>query len=182
MVLKQYDITVKGIVLDTMIMHYLLEPDLRHGMNYLSETYLGYSPISIETLIGKKGKGQLSMRDVALDKITDYAAEDADITLQLFDFLEPKITERELDSLCHELELPLIPVLADMEEEGVKIDVAFLNNYSVEIGKEIELLKTKIFELAGVVFNMDSPKQLGDVLFIKLAIPYTDKTTATRCR
>lgn len=179
LVLKQYDIAVKGIVLDTMIMHYLLEPDLRHGMNYLSETYLGYSPISIETLIGKKGKGQLSMRDVALDKITDYAAEDADVTLQLFDFLEPKITERELDSLCHELELPLIPVLADMEQEGVKIDVAFLNNYSVEIGKEIELLKTKIFELAGVVFNMDSPKQLGDVLFIKLAIPYTDKKTAT---
>ena len=179
LVLKQYDIAVKGIVLDTMIMHYLLEPDLRHGMNYLSETYLGYSPILIETLIGKKGKGQLSMRDVALDKITEYAAEDADVTLQLFDFLEPKITERELDSLCHELELPLIPVLADMEEEGVKIDVAFLNNYSVEIGKEIELLKTKIFELAGVVFNMDSPKQLGDVLFIKLAIPYTDKKTAT---
>ena len=117
LVLKQYDIAVKGIVLDTMIMHYLLEPDLRHGMNYLSETYLGYSPISIETLIGKKGKGQLSMRDVALDKITEYAAEDADVTLQLFDFLEPKITERELDSLCHELELPLIPVLADMEED-----------------------------------------------------------------
>lgn len=179
LVLKQYGIEVKGEIIDTMIMHYLLEPDLRHGMNYLAENYLGYSPVSIESLIGKKGKNQLSMRDVSLEKITAYAAEDADITLQLYDFLAPKIAEREVDKLCYELELPLIPVLADMEQEGVNIDVGFLQNYSVDIAKEIETLKTTIFTLAGVEFNMDSPKQLGDVLFIKLAIPYTDKKTAT---
>jgi DNA polymerase-1 len=179
LVLKQYGIEVKGEIIDTMIMHYLLEPDLRHGMNYLAENYLGYSPVSIESLIGKKGKNQLSMRDVSIEKITAYAAEDADITLQLYDFLAPKIAEREVDKLCYELELPLIPVLADMEQEGVNIDVGFLQNYSVDIAKEIETLKTTIFTLAGVEFNMDSPKQLGDVLFIKLAIPYTDKKTAT---
>lgn len=179
LMLMNYNIEVLGALHDTMLLHYLLEPDMRHNMNYLAETYLGYTPISIETLIGKKGKGQLSMKDIALDKITEYAAEDADITLQLHDYFMPKIIEREVLELHNTLEAPLIPVLAHMEREGVHIDTAFLKNYSNEMQEELVILQKDIFEMAGVQFNLDSPKQLGEVLFDKLKIPYTEKKTAT---
>lgn len=179
LMLMNYNIEVLGALHDTMLLHYLLEPDMRHNMNYLAETYLGYTPISIETLIGKKGKGQLSMKDIALDKITEYAAEDADITLQLHDYFMPKIIEREVLELHNTLEAPLIPVLAHMEREGVHIDTTFLKNYSNEMRDELSILQKDISEMAGVQFNLDSPKQLGEVLFDKLKIPYTEKKTAT---
>ena len=179
LMLMNYGIEVQGALYDTMLLHYLLEPDMRHNMNYLAETYLGYTPISIESLIGKKGKGQLSMKDIALEKITEYAAEDADITLQLYDYFMPKINEREVLELNNTLEAPLIPVLAHMEREGVNIDTAFLKQYSNEMQEELVVLQKDIFEMAGVQFNLDSPKQLGEVLFDKLKIPYTEKKTAT---
>jgi DNA polymerase-1 len=162
-----------------MLLHYLLEPDMRHGMNFMAETYLGYTPVSIESLIGKKGKGQLSMKDIELDKITEYAAEDADITWQLYNYFMPKIKEREVLELNDTLEAPLIPVLAHMEKEGVQIDTEFLKKYSDEMQLELNILEKDIYEIAGVQFNLDSPKQLGEVLFDKLKIPYTEKKTAT---
>lgn len=179
LILRKYDIEVQGALFDTMVAHYLLEPDLKHNMDYLSETYLGYTPIHIEELIGKKGPKQLSMRDVALDKIKDYAAEDADITFKLYEKFEPRVEKRELNSLFHDLEMPLTYVLADMENEGVNLDVAFLKAYSEETATEILHLRTEIFREAGVEFNTDSPKQLGEVLFEKLKIPYEGKKTKT---
>jgi DNA polymerase-1 len=135
--------------------------------------------VSIESLIGKKGKGQLSMKDIELDKITEYAAEDADITWQLYNYFMPKIKEREVLELNDTLEAPLIPVLAHMEKEGVQIDTEFLKKYSDEMQLELNILEKDIYEIAGVQFNLDSPKQLGEVLFDKLKIPYTEKKTAT---
>jgi DNA polymerase-1 len=179
LMLMNYNIEVKGALYDTMLLHYLLEPDMRHGMNFMAETYLGYTPVSIESLIGKKGKGQLSMKDIELDKITEYAAEDADITWQLYNYFMPKIKEREVLELNDTLEAPLIPVLAHMEKEGVQIDTEFLKKYSDEMQLELNILEKDIYEIAGVQFNLDSPKQLGEVLFDKLKIPYTEKKTAT---
>ena len=175
-ILKSYDIEVKAPLFDTMLAHYLSEPDLKHGMDYLSETYLGYTPVSIESLIGKKGKNQGNMRDVAMDEIKEYAAEDADITFQLKQVLAPLIDKRDVKSVLNDIEMPLMPVLARMEREGVKVDQQFLKKYSVELSEEILKIRDSIFEEAGMEFNVDSPKQLGEVLFDKLKLPGAEKT------
>lgn len=178
LVLKRYDVEVKAPLYDTMIAHYLVEPDMKHGMDYLSETYLGYTPVHIEELIGKKGKNQGSMRDVPINKIAEYAAEDADITFQLKHVLAPMVEKHEVTGVLKDIELPLIPVLADMEYEGVKIDVDYLNAYSKELEQDMLMYRSAIFEIAGLEFNLDSPRQMGDVLFGHLKLP-VDKKTAT---
>jgi DNA polymerase-1 len=178
--LSKYGIRIKGKLFDTMIAHYLINPDMRHSMDVLAETYLKYSPKSIETLIGKKGKGQLSMRDVPLEDIKEYAAEDADITFQLKEIFSPILDKAETKKLFEEIELPLIPVLAAMEMEGINLDEDFLKKMSVEMAKESSALEQKIYETAGERFNLASPKQLGDVLFDKLKIGGTkQKKTKT---
>ncbi|QQS29972.1 MAG: DNA polymerase I [Sphingobacteriales bacterium] len=179
LMLKWYGVEVKGVLHDTMIAHYLIEPDMRHNLTILSETYLHYSPVEIEELIGKKGKSQLSMRDVELEKITEYAAEDADLTLQLHHKFNPVVATSGFSSLYSDVEMPLVSVLADMEFEGVAIDVPFLKKYSGEVGEEIYQIKQEVFKTAGVEFNLDSPKQLGTILFDRMKIPYVGKKTAT---
>jgi DNA polymerase-1 len=176
--LKWYGVELKGIWFDTMIAHYLLEPELRHGMDYLAETYLKYSPVSIETLIGKGAK-QLSMRDVRVERVADYAAEDADVTLQLRNFFAPKLKEENLQELYETMEEPLIKVIVDMEYEGIRIDGDYLRDYSVELGKSIAALEQKIYEDAGMQFNIASPRQIGEVLFDKMKIPYKGAKTKT---
>ena len=169
-ILSHYCVQIKGKLFDTMIAHYLINPDMRHNMDVLSETYLKYSPKSIEDLIGKKGKGQKSMRDVVLEEIKEYAAEDADITFQLKQNFSPILDKAETKKLFDEIEIPLIPVLAAMELEGINLDVPFLKSMSVEMAKESAALEQKIYETAGEKFNLASPKQLGDILFDKLKI------------
>lgn len=169
-ILANYGVAVKGKLFDTMIAHYLINPDMRHNMDVLSETYLKYSPKSIETLIGKKGKNQKSMRDVALADIKEYAAEDADITLQLKEVFDPKLDSAGTKKLFEEIEIPLIQVLADMEREGIRLDVDYLKAMSKDMDVEIKALEQKIYETAGETFNLASPKQLGDILFEKLKI------------
>ena len=179
LMLKWYDIQVKGKYWDTMLMHYLLEPESRHNLNYLSETILKYAPQSIESLIGKKGKNQLTMRDVAVEKVKEYAAEDADITLQLKLALEQNLKD-ELEQLYWEVEAPLIDVLVEIEYNGVCIDVGFLNDYSAVLEQKINLIKKKIYAAAGLnTFNLDSPKQVGEVLFGVMGIPYRWRKTKT---
>jgi DNA polymerase I len=179
-ILTHYGITIKGKLFDTMIAHYLINPDMRHNMDVLSETYLKYSPKSIETLIGKKGKNQQSMRDVALEDIKEYATEDADITFQLKQNFSPILDKAETKKLFEEIEIPLIPVLAAMELEGINLDVPYLQSMSVEMAKESAELEQKIYETAGSTFNLASPKQLGDVLFDKMKIGGTkQKKTKT---
>lgn len=179
LVLMNQGIDVKGSMFDTMVAHYLLEPDMRHKMDILSETYLGYSPVPIENLIGKKGKNQMSMRDVDLETIKEYAAEDADITLQLKKLFAPALEDKGVVSLFEEVEMPLVKTLAMMEHTGVALDTDFLHNYSKELEKEISGEMNSIYDQAGVKFNIDSPKQLGEVLFIKLKIPYQGRKTKT---
>jgi DNA polymerase-1 len=179
LVFKRYNVNISLPVYDTMLAHYLIEPDLKHGMDYLSETYLGYTPVSIEELIGKKGKNQGNMRDVPLEKISDYAAEDADITLQLKHKLAPMLKQQEVESVLQDIEHPLIEVLADMEWEGVKIDEPFLRNYSKELETDLLKVRDEIHSLAGIDFNVDSPKQLGDVLYGHLKLPFEGKKTST---
>ena len=169
-ILAKYGITIKGKLFDTMIAHYLINPDMRHNMDVLSETYLKYTPKSIEDLIGKKGKNQQSMRDVALEEIKEYAAEDADVTLQLKEIFSPILDKAETKKLFEEIEIPLIPVLAAMEMEGINLDANFLKSMSIEMQKDIDLFEQKIYETAGEKFNLASPKQLGDILFDKLKI------------
>ncbi|WP_133532646.1 DNA polymerase I [Flavobacterium dankookense] len=169
-ILSNYGVQIKGKLFDTMIAHYLINPDMRHNMDVLSETYLKYSPKSIEDLIGKKGKNQKSMRDVALEEIKEYAAEDADVTYQLKQNFSPILDKAETKKLFDEIEIPLIPVLAAMELEGINLDVPFLKEMSVEMAKESSELEQKIYETAGEKFNLASPKQLGDVLFDKMKI------------
>ena len=152
---------------------------MRHGMDYLSGIYLNYEPVSITTLIGKKGKGQLNMRDVAIEKIKEYAAEDADITYQLAQKLMPEIVEKEAKQLLDEIEIPLIDVLSDMEREGVKINKEFLLQYSKELETDIAALEKRIIELAGKPFNIASPKQLGEILFDHLQLDPKAKKTKT---
>ncbi len=164
-VMKWYDVHVKGPLFDTMIAHYLLQPDMKHSMDYLAEVYLNYKPVSIESLIGKKGKNQKSMRTVSPDVIAEYAAEDADITLQLKEVFIPKLKETGTEKLFNEIEMPLVPVLASMEAEGVKLDVEALKKFSEKLEKEIKAIEKQIFEMAGTEFNIASPKQLGEVLF-----------------
>jgi len=179
LLLKWYDIEVKGNLEDTMLIHYLVEPELRHNMTYLSESYLGYSPVSIESLIGKKGKNQGSMRDVELKKIPEYAAEDADITLQLFEILNPSLKENKLTKVYDKVEMPLVNVLTQMEYNGVNLDVPFLKKYSEELGSSLLETRDKIYDQANLEFNIDSPKQLGTVLFESMEIPYKGKKTKT---
>lgn len=169
-ILSHYGVQIKGKLFDTMIAHYLINPDMRHNMDVLSETYLKYSPKSIEDLIGKKGKNQKSMREVALEDIKEYAAEDADVTFQLKQNFSPILDKAETKKLFDEIEIPLIPVLAAMELEGINLDVPYLKEMSVEMAKESSELEQKIYETAGEKFNLASPKQLGDVLFDKMKI------------
>ncbi|HCQ13664.1 DNA polymerase I [Flavobacterium sp.] len=169
-ILSNYGVQIKGKLFDTMIAHYLINPDMRHNMDVLSETYLKYSPKSIEDLIGKKGKNQKSMRDVSLEEIKEYAAEDADVTYQLKQNFSPILDKAETKKLFDEIEIPLIPVLAAMELEGINLDVPFLKEMSMEMAKESSELEQKIYETAGEKFNLASPKQLGDVLFDKMKI------------
>ncbi|MNK11053.1 DNA polymerase I [compost metagenome] len=169
-ILANYNVSVKGKLFDTMIAHYLINPDMRHGMDILAETYLKYSPVSIETLIGKKGKGQKSMRDVDIELIKEYAVEDADITLQLKEIFAPMLEETDTKKLFDEIEIPLMPVLAAMEQEGINLDTAYLKELSSELASDIKRLEQKIYETAGEPFNLASPKQLGEVLFDRLKI------------
>ena len=169
-ILSNYHVIVKGKLFDTMIAHYLINPDMRHNMDILSETYLKYSPQSIEALIGKKGKNQKSMRDVELEEIKEYAVEDADVTLQLKEIFTLELDKTGTKKLFEEIEIPLVKVLADMEKEGIRVDVDFLKSMSKTLDEDIKILETSIFETAGEKFNLASPKQLGDVLFDKLKI------------
>ncbi len=178
-VLKKYHIQVKGKLFDTMLAHYLINPDMRHNMDILAETYLNYKPISIETLIGKKGKNQLSMREVSLEKQTEYAVEDADITLQLATHFEKELSEANTQKLFDEIEIPLLRVLANMELEGINLDKPFLNALSKELENDIKTLETHIYSQAGEAFNIASPKQLGDILFDKLKLVDKPKKTKT---
>src|SRR5450432_791703 len=179
LVLKWYDIEIKGMLFDTMLAHYVIEPDGKRSMDLLSAQYLGYEPVPIEDLIGKKGKGQGNMRDVAIEKITEYAGEDADITLQLKNKFQPLLKEKAVQNVFDKVENPLVKVLVDMEFEGIKIDVDFLNEYSKELEKEAALAESNVYREAGVRFNLSSPKQLGEVLFDKLKLDPKAKKTKT---
>ena len=169
-ILSNYNIKVEGKLFDTMIAHYLINPDMRHNMDILSETYLKYSPKSIENLIGKKGKNQKSMRDIELEEIKEYAVEDADVTLQLKEIFSSELDKTGTKKLFDEIEIPLVKVLADMEKEGIRVDVDFLKSLSKELDNDIKALEKTIYETAGHSFNLASPKQLGEVLFDKLKI------------
>ena len=169
-ILSNYNVTVKGKLFDTMIAHYLINPDMRHNMDILSETYLKYSPQSIEALIGKKGKNQKSMRDIELEEIKEYAVEDADVTLQLKEIFTLELDKTGTKKLFEDIEIPLVKVLADMEKEGIRVDVDFLKSLSKTLDDDIKILEANIFETAGETFNLASPKQLGDILFDKLKI------------
>ncbi len=177
LMLKWYDVEVKGTYFDTMIAHYVLQPDLRHKLDYLAEVILGYKMVPIEKLIGKRGKNQLSMRDIAPEKVSDYAAEDADITFQLKPKLLPDLEKEDLVKLYTELEMPLVDVLTQMEYNGVRIDADFLKAYSVELGESIKAKEAQIHEKAGIKFNILSPKQVGEALFVKMKIPYRWRKT-----
>jgi len=178
-VLAKYNLTVKGKLFDTMLAHYLINPDMRHSMDVLAETYLNYTPISITELIGKKGKNQLSMRDVPLEKQTEYAVEDADITLQLKEYFEKELGEANTQKLFDEIELPLLRVLADMELEGINLDKNFLNSLSEDLNNDIQTLEKRIYKSAGEEFNIASPKQLGVILFEKMKLVEKPKKTKT---
>ncbi|WP_299271796.1 DNA polymerase I [uncultured Psychroserpens sp.] len=178
-VLAKYDVDVKGKLFDTMLAHYLINPDMRHNMDVLAETYLNYTPISITELLGKKGKNQLSMRDVPLEKQTEYAVEDADITLQLKEHFEKELGEANTKTLFDDIELPLVRVLATMELEGINLDKEFLNSLSEQLNTDIANLEKKIYEAAGEEFNIASPKQLGVILFEKMKLVDKPKKTKT---
>lgn len=177
--LKKYGVEVRNQVFDTMVAHYLINPDGKHGMDFLSEIYLGYQPIPIEQLIGKKGKTQGNMADLKPADIVDYAAEDADITLQLKERFDGELDRLEARRLFVDVEVPLIKVLADMELEGVRIDENFLKEYSSLLESDIKRLSADIHEKAGMTFNIDSPKQLGELLFDRLKITTEVKKTKT---
>jgi DNA polymerase-1 len=178
-VLAKYNIAVKGKFFDTMLAHYLINPDMRHNMDVLAETYLNYTPISITELIGKKGKNQLSMRDIPLDKQTEYAVEDADITLQLAAHFKKELGEANTQKLFDDIEIPLLSVLANMELEGINLDTAFLNSLSEDLNTDIDVLVSKIYDAAGEEFNIASPKQLGVILFEKMKLVDKPKKTKT---
>ena len=179
LLLTKYDVKVQGGLFDTMIAHYLIDPDTRHGMDILAETYLNYTPVSITELIGAKGKNQGNMRDVEVEKIKEYASEDADITWQLYQTFEPLLQENNLLALAEQVEFPLVQVLAEVEKNGVKIDIETLHNFSANLEKDISVLEVSIYEKAGVKFNIASPKQLGEVLFDKLQLDPKAKKTKT---
>jgi len=178
-VLHKYNVKVSSPIYDTMVAHYLINPDMRHNLDTLSESYLNYSPISIESLIGKKGKNQISMRDVSIDKITDYASEDADITLQLKSVFDKEIKVNNLGKIFYDIEIPMINVLSEMETEGIKIDTSYLEKLDKEFEEDLEKLKKEIFKKSGEEFNLNSPKQLGEILFDKLKLVSKPKKTKT---
>ena len=178
-VMHQHGIAVKGPLFDTMLAHYIINPDMRHNMDILAETYLNYRPKPISDLIGKKGKNQGSMRDVPLDQQTEYAAEDADITWQLKEHFEQELGKNEQRELLNKVELPLVRVLAAMELAGISLDVPYLNNMATQLEHEAQQLAQRIFDQAGETFNLASPKQLGPVLFDKLKLVDKPKKTKT---
>lgn len=179
LVLGNYGVEVKGKLLDTMLAHYLIEPEKRHGMDRLAMQYLNYEPVAIEELIGKKGSKQGNMRDVPVAEITEYAGEDADITLQLHQQLMPELAKKDAVKLFETVEMPLVQVLAAMEREGIRVDTNTLAQMSAELENDIRLLETDIFAAAGVEFNLNSPKQLGEVLFDKMQLVKKPKKTKT---
>ena len=179
LLLAKYDVKVQGDIFDTMLAHYLIDPDTRHGMDILAETYLSYTPVSITELIGGKGKNQGNMRDVDIEKIKEYATEDADITWQLYQRLSPLLVETKTDDLAQKVEFPLVYTLAEIEKNGVKIDIDTLKTFSESLEKDIATLENSIYEKAGVKFNIASPKQLGEVLFDKLQLDPKAKKTKT---
>ena len=178
-ILKRYGITISGPTFDTMVAHYLINPESKQNMDFLAEFYLTYKTISIEDLIGKKGKNQGNMGDLEPSQIVDYACEDADITLQLKHIFEPEVQKEHLKHLFYELEMPLVKVLQEMEYEGIAIDVQGLNKYSAEMLEDMIILEREIKELAGLEFNVDSPRQLGEVLFDHLRVSTKAKKTKT---
>jgi DNA polymerase-1 len=179
LVLKWYSVELKGKTFDTMLAHYVIEPEGRRGMDLLSAQFLGYEPVSITSIIGKKGKNQGSMRDAPLEQITQYAAEDADITLQLKNCFAPLILKRDVSKVFNEVENPLVRVLVDMEYEGVKVDTQFLSDYSKVLEVDAKISEERVYEQAGVRFNLASPKQLGEVLFEILKLDAKAKKTKT---
>ena len=166
-------------IFDTMVAHYLINPDMRHNLDTLSESYLNYSPISIESLIGKKGKNQKSMRDISIDEVTNYASEDADLSLQLKYVFDKELESNGVQDIFREIEIPIINVLSDMEKEGINIDSTYLNKLEQEFEKDLNKLKKDIFNQSGEEFNLNSPKQLGDILFDKLKLVSKPKKTKT---
>ncbi|SKC07593.1 DNA polymerase I [Sphingobacterium nematocida] len=179
LLLSRYGVRIQGPLFDTMLAHYLIDPDTRHGMDILSETYLGYTPISITELIGNKGKNQGNMRDVAIEIAKDYAAEDADITWQLYEKFEPLLSETATKSLAEQVEFPLVYVLSEMEKNGVKIDTDTLKAFSLSLEKDIASIEQRIYDKTGTKFNIASPKQLGEILFDKLQLDPKAKKTKT---
>ena len=178
-ILLNYGIEIKNKLFDTMVAHFLIMPDMRHGMDLLAQTYLNYSPVSISALIGKKGKDQLNMRDVDVNLIKDYAAEDADVTLQLKDHFAPLLKANEVEKLFSEVEVPLIKVLANIEREGINLDVNALKEFSAQLQGDISLVEKEIQDFAGTKFNVSSPKQVGEILFEYLKIVEKPKKTKT---
>jgi DNA polymerase-1 len=179
LMLKKYGVNVQGKLFDTMIAHYLIEPEMRHNMDMMAMTYLNYQPVEIESLIGKKGKGQLTMRDVDVQKIVDYAGEDADITLQLKQTFEPRLEKDNLHKLFDQVEMPLVRVLTDLELEGVSLDTNALADLSATLETDMRQVQQEIYQIAGESFNIGSPKQLGEVLFDKLKLDKNAKKTKT---
>jgi DNA polymerase-1 len=179
LVMKWYGVAPKGRLFDTMLAHYVIEPEGKRSMDQLSAQYLAYEPVHIEELIGKKGKTQGNMRDVQLDKITDYAAEDADITLQLKNIFLPQLKTKEVEKVFYQVENPLVKVLTDMEFEGIKVDTDFLLDYSKELDREARTAEEKVYEQAGERFNLASPKQLGEILFERMKLDPKAKKTKT---
>jgi DNA polymerase I len=179
-VLNNYNVRVKGRIFDTMIAHYLLQPELRHNLNYLSESYLKYKPVAIEELIGKKGSEQGNMKDVPLALISEYASEDADLTWQLYRIFSDRLIKEGLNNLAESIEFPLIQVISDMEINGVKLDTDSLKSYGSQLTGEINQLEKEIYDLADQQFNIASPKQLGEILFDKLKISKDAKRTKTK--
>ncbi|MEO6613730.1 MAG: DNA polymerase I [Chitinophagaceae bacterium] len=179
LVLKWYGIEIAGNLFDTMLAHYVIEPEGKRSMDLLSEKFLGYQPVSIEELIGKKGKTQGNMRDVEIEKIKEYAGEDADITLQLKNAFVPMLSGKEVEKVFNEVESPLVKVLVDMEFEGISVDTAFLGEYSKQLEKDAKTAEESVYKQAGVRFNLASPKQLGEVLFDKLKLDPSAKKTKT---
>jgi DNA polymerase-1 len=178
-VLRNYGVEVLGNKFDTMIAHYLIQPDMRHNMDVLAETYLGYSPVSITTLIGAKGKNQLSMRSVDVAKLVEYAGEDADITLQLREAFEPMLQKDGTNKVFDNIEMPLVAVLADMENEGINLDTTALASFSLELQDELLKVQDEIYQMAGTTFNIASPQQLGKILFDHMKISDKVKKTKT---
>ena len=177
--LKWQGIEVKGKLLDTMLAHSMKEPEMNHGLDYLAKLYLAYKPISITSLIGEKGPDQKNLRDIPQEQLVQYACEDADITLQVANVIGPDIENRGVSEVCHDIECPLVPVLVDMEYEGIRLDTAALSTFSGKLSDEIETLRDGIYAAAGHEFNIDSPKQLGNVLYEELKLVDKPRKTAT---